>query len=565
MSARHDVGVRQWVSVLDWLPNYRRADLPGDLMAGVTGAAVLVPQSMAYAQIAHLPPVVGLYASVVPILVYAVLGRVPQLGVGPLASISILSAVGVAKLAPDTTMKFVTLSAALAIIAGLVHLGIGLARLGFLIRFLSEPVMTGFLAGLSVLLISTQLGAITGTPITTTSAKAYDVVTNWVNGLDKFSLTTAALGVVSIVVLLVAKRWRRFPSALGLIVATSLAVVVFNLDQHGIAIVGKVASGLALPKNPLPSLHDIGALIPTAFAITLISVLEAMTLAKEFADKHGYEIDANQEIAALGASNVAAGFFQGMVVTSAITRSTILDEAGARTQLSGVISAVVVAVLVMFATGSFRYIPICVLGAVVIVAVLPFIKIGEARRLWRVQRADFWVMVLAFVGTLVLGLEVGVVLAVATSVALIVYRVSRPRIPELGRLPNTDAFVELARHPQAETYPGTVIVRMEASLYFSNADVLGNRLRLLQRTRPELHTIVLDASGVNHLDATADHELRKLAARFQDQGIVLLLVNVDDDVRTVMEASGLVELLGDECFFATDADAAAHLSASDEP
>ena len=556
---RNDLPVRRWISVLDWLPHYRRADLPGDVVAGVTGAAVLVPQSMAYAQIASLPPVVGLYASVVPLLVYAVLGRVPQLGVGPLASISILSAVGVAKLAPDNSAEFIALSATLAVIVGIVHLAIGLARLGFLVRFLSEPVMTGFLAALSVLLIATQLGALTGTPISGTSTRSYEVVRDWLEGVDAASFTTTALGIASIVALFAAKRWRRLPSALALIVVTSLAVVVFGLDDHGVAVVGKVPSGLAVPENPGWSLDDVQVLLPTAFAITLISILEAMTLAREFADKHGYDINANQEIAALGTSNVSAGFFQGMVVTSAITRSTILDEAGARTQLSGALSALIVAPLVMFGTGTFRYIPICVLAAIVIVAVLPFIKLGEAARLWRVQRADFWVMMLAFVGTLLLGLELGVLLAIATSITLIVYRVSRPRIPELGRLPGTDSFVELARHPHAETYPRTAIVRVETALYFTNAEPFANRLFSLELDHRELHTIVLDASGVNHLDATADHQLRKLAARYRERGIRLLFVNVDDDVRDVMDASGLTELVGLDCFFPTDADAVAHL------
>jgi SulP family sulfate permease len=214
----------------------------------------------------------------------------------------------------------------------------------------------------------------------------------------------------------------------------------------------------------------------------------------------------------------------------------------------------------MVGTGTFRYIPICVLGAIVIVAVLPFIKVAEARRLWRVQRADFWVMALAFIGTLLLGLELGVLLAVATSIALIVYRVSRPHLPELGRLPGTDSFVELARHPNAETYPGTAIVRVEAPLYFTNADALANRLQRLEREHPGLDTIVLDASGVNHLDATADHELRKLAGRYRDRGVALLFVNVDDDVRRVMDASGLTELIGRDQFFATDSDAVAHLA-----
>jgi sulfate permease, SulP family len=553
--------VRRWISVLDWLPHYRRADLPGDVVAGITGAAVLVPQSMAYAQIAHLPPVVGLYASVVPLLVYAVLGRIPQLGVGPLASISILSAIGVAKLAPDNTAQFIALSATLAVLVGIVHLAIGLGRLGFLVRFLSEPVMNGFLGGVGVLLIVTQLGPLTGVTIPGTSSRAFDIFGDWVEGLDGASLTTAALGIVSIVVLLVARRWRRVPSPLLLLVVASVTVALFGLDDHGIAVVGSVPSGLAGPANPPWSLHDVQVLLPTAFAITLISILEAMSLARDFADEHGYDRDPNQEITALGASNVSAGFFQGMVVTSAITRSSILDEAGARTQLSGALSALIVAPLLIFGTVTFEDIPITVLAAIVIVAVAPFIKVGEARRLWRVQRSDFWVAMLSFGGTILIGLEAGVLLAVATSITLIVYRVSHPHMPELGRLPGTDSFVELARHPGAETYPGTVIVRVEAALYFTNAEPLANRLQDLEREHPGLRTIVLDASGVNHLDATADHQLRKLAARYRERAVQLLLVNVDDDVREVMDASGLTELIGPDHFFATDADAVAHLDA----
>jgi sulfate permease, SulP family len=468
----------------------------------------------------------------------------------------------VAKLAPDSSVEFVALSATLAVIVGVVHLAIGVGRLGFLVRFLSEPVLTGFLAALGVLLIATQLGPLMGFSIPSASTSAYEVVRDWLESLDGTSATTTALGAVSIVILLVTARWRRLPSALLFIVISSLAVALFGLDEHGVAVVGEVPSGLSLPDNPPWSVDDVQVLLPTAFAITLISILEAMTLAREFAEEHGYDIDPNQEISAIGASNVAAGFFQGMVVTSAITRSTILDQAGARTQLSGALSALIVAPLVMFGTESFRYIPVCVLAAIVIVAVLPFIKVGEARRLYRVQRADFWVALLAFVGTLLLGLELGVLVAVVTSIALIVYRVTRPRMPELGQLSGTDSFVELARHANAETYPGTVIVRVETALYFTNADALTNRLQRLERDNPGLHTIVLDASGVNHLDATADHSLRKLAARYRNRGITVLLVNVADDVRAVMDASGLTELIGADNFLATDADAVAHLARS---
>lgn len=553
--------LRRWVSVLDWLPNYRRADLRFDLVAGLTGAAILVPQSMAYAQIAHLPPIVGLYASVVPLLVYAVLGRSPQLGVGPLATISVLSAVGVAKLAPDRSADFIALAATLAVLVGIAHLAIGLGRLGFLVRFLSEPVMLGFLGGVGVVIIATQLGPLTGVPVTTESSRTYEIVGDWISQIGDVSLTTLALGVASLVVLVGARRWRRFPTPLLLVIVSSLVALVFSLDEHGIALVGTVPSGLALPEVPPWSVHDVQVLLPTAFAITLISVLESVSLAREFSERHNTEIDPNQEIAAIGASNVAAGFFQGMVVTGAITRSSILDDAGARTQLTGVLCALIVAPLVMFGSESFQYIPIAVLAAIVIVAVLSFIKVGQALRLWHVQRADFWLTLTAFVATIFLGLELGVLLAIAMSLVLIVYRVSRPHLPELGRLEGTDSFVELARHPQTTTYPGTAIVRVETALYFTNAEVLDNRLKELENERDDLHTVVLDASGVNYLDSTADHQLRKLAARYGERGIRLLLVNVEDPVRRVMDASGFTDLVGPDAFFPTDADAVAHLDA----
>ncbi|HZP27437.1 MAG TPA: sulfate permease [Acidimicrobiia bacterium] len=555
---RHGLAVRRWFPVLEWLPSYRRADLAGDVMAGLTGAAILVPQSMAYAQIAQLPPVVGLYASVVPLLVYAIFGRSRQLSVGPLASISILSAVGVAKLAPTGTARFVALAATLALLVGIVHISIGVLRLGFVMRFLSEPVMTGFLAAVGILLMATQLGPLTGVSVPN-SSRAYEIVADWFDVADGTSVATLVLGISCIAALLALRRHRRFPSALTLVIAATAVSAIADFSTHGIAVVGSVPSGLAGPEAPLWHWHDVGVLLPTAFAITLISVLESLALGREYADVHGYELDTNQEIVALGASNVAAGFFQGMIVTGAITRSSILEAAGARSQLSGALSALVVAPLLLFGTGLFRDIPIAVLSAIVVVAVMPFVKVGEARRLWRVQRADFWVLMLSFVGTLALGLELGVLVAVVVSIVIIVYRVTRPHIPEIGRIPGTDYFLELGRHPDARTYPGIVILRPDASLYFTNAETVGARLRPLESRRTDLHTVVLDASGVDHLDATADHELRKIATRYRERDIGLILVNVADGVRAVLDASGFTDIVGPDAFFATDADAIAHL------
>jgi sulfate permease, SulP family len=551
--------LRRAIPIFDWLPSYSRADLTGDVVAGLTGAAVLIPQSMAYATIAGLPPVVGLYASVVPLLVYTVFGRSAQIAIGPLASISIVSAVAVGHLAGHNPARFIELSAALAILVGLVHVFFGVARLGFLMRFVSEPVMTGFLAAVGVLLITTQLGPMTGVSVST-NGRALQVLSDWAHQADQTSVLTASLAIGTIALLWFAQRWKRLPSALILVmVATALSAAI-GLHDHGVAILGHVPGGLPSPRVPSFRGADIGRLIPAALAITFISILESIGIEKKYASRRHERVDTDQEATAIGLANVSAGLFQGMVVTGAISRSAILDEAGARTPLAGTVSVAAVVPVLLFATGLIQDLPVPVLAGIVVVAVVPFINIAEARRLWRVQqRVDFWVLIAAFVTSLVLGIEVGIALAAALSLGMIIYRVTRLSLPELGRVPETDHLVEVGHHPEALTYPGVAILRVNSSLYFTNAEVVEDWLRNLPRERSKLHTVVLDASGLDHLDATADHALRTIAAEYRDSGIDLVVVNINDEVRRVMDASGLSDLVGAERFFATDREAIAYL------
>ena len=550
--------LRRFVPILDWLPKYRRAYVRGDVVAGLTGAAILVPQSMAYATIGGLPPIVGLYASVVPVLVYVVFGQSPQLSVGPLATISIIAAVSLAKLAPAGSPQYIAYAATLAVMVGVVHIVLGLTRLGFLVRFISEPVMTGFIAGVGIIIIATQLAPMFGYSIPTES-RVYDSVYEWAEHLDQTSVATLAVSVSTLVALYSVRRYRRFPAALIAIVAWSLAVLVFDLQDHGIAVVGHVPTGLPSPAWPPFDSHAVGVLAGAALAVTFVGFLESIGIEREYARKHGYRIHTNEELVALGLSNTSAGLFQGMVVTGAITRSSIIEAAGARTQLTGAVSAVVIAPLLLFWTDAFSDIPIAVLAAIVVVAVTPFVKVGEARRLWRVQRADFWLMVLSFGATVVFGLELGVLVAVVASLAVIVYRVTNPRVPELGRAVGTDAFVELERHRDVETFPGTVIARVEAPIWFTNAESVERRLLALA-ARDGITTLVLDASGIDHLDATGDHMLRNVAQECATAGVHILVVNVHDGVRDVMDASGFTALVGPDAFLATDEDAVDRLT-----
>lgn len=550
--------LRRWLPIVDWLPHYRREDLPGDLVAGVTGAAILVPQSMAYARIAGLPPVVGLYASVVPILAYGIFGRSRQLSVGPLATISIMAAVVLGKLAPTGSSSYVALAATLALLVGIVHLVLGLGRLGFLIRFVAEPVMAGFISAVGLIIISTQLAPLFGIKAPT-STLFHETVWEWARRLDQTSVATLSLGAAAMVVLVLCRRWPRLPTALLVLVAATGLSALFDFGSHGVAVVGPVPSGLAAPLVPPLDWHEIQVLLPMAVAITFVGFLESIALAREYAARHRYPIDTNQELVALGMANVSAGLFQGMIVTGAVTRSSILDQAGARTQLSGIISAAVVLPLLLFATGAFSDIPLTVLSAIVVVAVIGFLKVSEARRLWRVKRIDFWLMALAFAATLGLGLERGVILAVAASVATLVFRAMQPQMVVLGRQPGTVAFGDVRRHQGLTTYDRTLIVRVDSSLTFVNAEAFENRLEGLEGAVEDLTTVVLDASGIDDLDATGDHALRRTAARLGERGIELFLVNVNDRAKDVMDVSGLSQLVGEEHFLATDAEAIGHL------
>ncbi len=550
--------LRRWLPVLAWVPAYRREDLPGDLVAGVTGAAILVPQSMAYARIAGLPPVVGLYASVVPIFVYALFGRSRQLSVGPLATISIMAAATVGGLAATGSHRYVELMATLAVLVGLVHLFLGFGRLGFLMRFLSEPVMSGFISAVGLIIIATQLAPLFGLRVPDRDL-FHQTVWEWVTHLDQTSLTTLSLSAVAIAILMISRRWRHVPVALLLLVASTALSALLDLKAYGVAVVGPVPSGLAGPRIPPFDLDLIGALLPIAITITFVGFLESITLARQYAAKHDYAIDTNQELVALGMTNASAGLFQGMIVTGAVTRSSILDEAGARTQLSGVIAGVIVVPLLLLFTGAFSDIPLAILAAIVVVAVLGFLKLPEAGRLWRVKRSDFWIMVLTFVATVALGLERGVIVAVVASVVVLVYRAMQPGVVVLGRRPGTDALLNAARFDGLATYPGTIIIRVNAPLSFINAEAFEHRMQRLEGEVGDLHTVVIDASGIDDLDATADHALRRTIGGYRQRGIDVSIVNVNTGVRDVMEASGLAALVGADRFFATDADAIAHL------
>lgn len=412
-----------------WVHDYRRTDLRGDLLAGLTGAALLIPQSMAYAQLGGVPPVVGLYASVIPAFAYACFGLSRQLTIGPLSTLAIIGALAVADLAHAESARFVALTATLALMVGVIGILFGFARLGRLMRFAREPLIVGFLAGAAVVIMANQLDELFGFHVLT-EPRVLDIVIGWARHLDETDVTALTIGLVGIVGLAVTRRFGRIPSALVYIVG---ATVVVWLSGADVVVVGEVPSGLAGFSVPPLEWAVVRSLAPAAFVIMVVGYVESYGVTRRLADEHGYPIDANRQLFSTGGANVTSGFFGGMPVTGVPSRTAALDEAGARTQLAALVAAATVVPVLLFGTALLHDIPRSALAAVVIVSIAGFIRIGEFRRLWRDARFDAWIALVAFAGVVALGLEWGVlVTAGAAAVDAVVARRRSPGDSDAG-------------------------------------------------------------------------------------------------------------------------------------
>lgn len=539
----------RWLPALSWLPSYDRRDLGGDLSAGLTVAVMLIPQGMAYAMLAGLPPIVGLYASVFPLLAYALLGTSRQLAVGPVAMVSLLVATGVGAIAPAGSGEYVALAIALAGMVGVLQLAMGVLRLGALVTFLSHPVVSGFTSAAAIIIGLSQLEHLLGVRLQK-SPRLHELVVDAAGALGDTHAITLAIGAGSVLVLLLLKRWRpRFPGAITVVVLGTLLTWALGLADRGVRIVGEVPSGLPLPSVPALDLSRLGALLPTAITIALVGFLESISVAKAFARKNGYEVDANQELRALGAANVVGLFSGAYPVTGGFSRTAVNAQAGARTGLASIITAVVIGVSLVLFTPLFYYLPRAVLAAIVMAAVIGLVDVREPAHLWRVKRTDAVLLGLTFVATLFLGIEEGILIGVAASLGLFVWRSTRPHDAVLGRLPGTTDYRNVENFPDAEEVPHVAIWRFDASFYFANADRFRDRVDSLLVRGDDVRAIVLDASGINDLDASAESMLHDIHARLAAAGIRLYFANVKGPVREVMERGGLVEQVGRARFF----------------
>jgi high affinity sulfate transporter 1 len=518
------------------LLGYRRTDLPYDLIAGVSVAAVALPVGVAYAQLAGFNPVVGLYASILPLIAYAMFGTSRQLIVGPDAATAALLAASIAPLAGGDPQLYVSLSVALTLLAGLYCIGASFLRLGALADFLSRPILVGYLNGIALYIVAGQLGKLFGFPVVAHGIlpKVFEVVTR----IGQTHWPTLAVGVGTYAVLNLSKRFvPRLPAALVALVAATLAVAMFGLDSLGVAVVGEVPAGLPELKMPSIPLHMLDDIAAAAASLALISFSSTMLTARSFAAKNRYDINVDKEMAALGAANIAAGLSQSFAIAGADSRTAMNDDAGGRTQVAGLIAAGTIALVLLFLTGPLRYVPIAALGAILISASLSLLNLKTLAVLYRMDRLELALALLATAGVIWVGALQAILVVVALALLRFIYLIARPQVEILGKVEGLPGFHSITRHPGATTEPGLLLFRFNAPLVFFNAPHFKQKaLAAIHAAAPDLKWFVLDAVPITGSDFTGYSELEDLAETLRELGAELVLAGRETETRELRQA-----------------------------
>lgn len=545
--------MKKYLPITNWLPNYKRAYLSGDLTAGLTVGVMLIPQGMAYAMLAGLPPIYGLYASTIPLIIYAIFGTSRQLAVGPVAMVSILISTGVGALVEVGSDSFIGLAILLSLMVGFFQLLMGLFRMGFLVNFLSHPVISGFTSAAAIYIAFSQFKHLIGIDIP--RGKVHETIYHVFQEYDKINLYTLAVGVSAVIIIILLRKWNRkipFPLIvviIGLLVGRFLTL---NEAPYNVSVVMDVPQGLPSFQIPLMDWDGIMDLLPIALTITFIGFTESIAVAKQIQSKHkDYEIDANQELVALGLTNVIGSFFQAFPTQGGFGRSAVNDQSGAKTGLAAIISAAVVILTLLFLTSFFDFLPKAVLAAIIIVAVFGLIDHKEAKHWWKTDRMDFAMFMITAIATLVLGVEIGIGVGVAVSIIGLLIHVSYPHIAELGLDEKSKTFLNVDRFDHIKAQEDVLIVRVDARLFFANTRYFQDKMKFLEARKSNLKAVILDARGINGMDSTAMHALKDMVIDYKARNIQFLMTHVKGPVRDSLLVSDMRGVIGEENFHLT--------------
>lgn len=545
-------GIRRWLPGLTLLANYNTATFGKDLLAGVVLASLLAPVGMGYAEAAGLPPIYGLYATVIPLLVYALFGPSRILIIGPDSALTALIAATVIPLSMGDPAKAATLAATLAIMSGAICMFAGFARLGFVTDLLSKPIRYGYMNGIALSLLVGQLPKlfgfrVHGDNIVQTSTA---ILCGILEG--KTDPATCLIGFSCLGLILAARRWfPRVPAVFLAVVGASLAVAVVG-SGSGVAVVGPLPQGFPVLKLPAVSGAELTMLFNSSLAIALVSIADMSVLSRIYALRGGYYVDENQELVVLGIANIAAGFSQGFAVSSSASRTPVAEAAGAKTQMTGVIGALCIGILLLFAPKLIMYLPVAALGAVVIAASISIVEIAEVRRLYALRRGEFYLSFVCFFGVALIGVVQGIFLAVGCSLLIFIWHAWRPYSAVLGRVDGVKGYHDVSRHPEARRIPGLVIFRWDAPLFFANAEIFRNKVLKAAATAPTAtRCIAVAAEPVTDIDITAADMLAELQAELHASGIELWFAEMKGPVKDRLKRYGLFEKIGGANFLPT--------------
>jgi high affinity sulfate transporter 1 len=547
-------GIGRWLPGLQTLRSYQRSWLPRDVVAGVVLTALLVPAGMGYAEASGLPAIYGLYATIVPLVIYAIVGPSRILVLGPDSSLAPLIAAAILPLAAGNEGEAVALAGMLAIFSGALCVLAGLARFGFIAELLSKPVRYGYMNGIALTVLLSQLPKLFGF-----SVDAEGVIAEaraFVRGVADGETNTVALviGVACLLVILGFRRWRpQIPGVLVAVVGATVAVGVFGLaERYDLSVVGPLPKGLPSFEIPSVSFDHLQALVAGAVGIALVSFADTSVLSRTFAIRGGYRVDPNQELVALGAANVAAGFFQGFSVSSSSSRTPVAEAAGAKSQATGLVGALAIALMLLLFPNVVRNLPDSALAAVVITAAIGLIEVAGVRKLYRVHRTEFALSIACFLGVALLGVIEGIFIAVALSLLNFIRRAWRPHHAVLGRADDVKGYHDVTRYPDARRVPGLVLFRWDAPLFFANAEEFADEVRQAIASSPTpVRWVVVAAEPITDLDTTAADVLKEVDGELAAQGIDLRFAEMKDPVKDRLKRYALFERFGDDHFYPT--------------
>jgi high affinity sulfate transporter 1 len=543
--------IEGWMPGLRTLRTYNKAWLPRDLVAGAVLCALLVPQGMAYAELAGLPAITGLYTTVACLVAYAAFGPSPYLILGPDSALGPLIAAAILPLAAGNAEYAIALAGMLALIVSIICIAAGLARMGFVADLISKPVRVGYLAGLAVTIFIGQLPKLFGY-----SVDANGLVQELVAFLTNLSQTnpwTLAVGLLSLFVILGLKRWApRIPGVLVAVVLSIAVTVIFGLSAKGVSTIGALPQGFPMPSFPAVDLSALPLLIATAFGIALVAIGDTISTSTGFAARRGYEVDGDQEMFGIGAANLFAGFFQGFPVSTSGSRTAVAEQSGAKTQMTGVVAALLVLAMLLYVPGLVQNMPNSALAAIIIAASLSLFDVAELRHLWVVRKSEFTLALIALLGVALVGVLQGIVIAVIISIFQLFEKAWRPYAAVLGKPADMAGYHDIDHFPDAVQIPGLLLIRWDAPLFFANASLFRKKLRrLIAQVEPRTVWVVIAAEPINEIDTTAGDMLVDLDKELNAADIHLIFAELKTHVVEKVERYGLLETLDRRHFYPT--------------